>query len=96
MRKHVTLRKIKKNDKRTADDFIREWCDHVGGVRAGERLAEVYRGNISVWLHDPDRRFTPDVTRKVSRASGLPCEALMFRWEAIGTLDLWKFVGAFK
>lgn len=96
MRKYKGAPKVKRNDPRNADQFIREWIQHVGSILAAEREAKLYRGHLHAWLSDPGRRFNPDSQRKLARVSGLPIEALQFRFEPIGKLDLWEWLKAFK
>ncbi len=96
MRKHKSPPKVRKNDPRTADEFIREWIQHVGSVLAAEKLAELYRGHLHTWLGDPNRRFGPEVQLKISRAAKIPVEALQYRWTPIKDLDFWKWVKLFK
>jgi hypothetical protein len=92
MARHKTPVKISRKDERNADEFIREWARHVGSVAAAEREAKLYRGHLHLWLCDPSRRFSPEVTQKISRASGCPAEALMFRWTPIKDLDMWNLL----
>ncbi len=92
MRKYKPPPKVTRKDKRTADEFVRQWCQHVGSVLAAEREAGLYRGHLHAWLSDPGRRMGPDCQRKLSRAASIPIEALQFRFEPIGTLDMWKWL----
>jgi hypothetical protein len=96
MRKYKPPPRASRTDKRNADEFIRDWADSVGSVLAAERIAGLYRGHLHVYFSDPDRRLNPDTALKLSRAAGIPCEALMFRWTPIKDLDMWKWLEACK
>ncbi len=96
MRKFKAPPKVTRHDARTGDQFIREWIQHIGSVLAAEREAQLYRGHLHTWLGDPGRRFNPESQRKLARVAGLPIEALQFRFEPIGKLDMWKWLKAFK
>jgi hypothetical protein len=96
MRKYKAPPKIKRRDNRTADAFIREWAQALGSVREAERRAGMYRGNLHNWLVEPDRRFNPETTMKLAKASDCPSEALENRWVPIKDLHFWKFLEAVK
>jgi hypothetical protein len=96
MRKIKTPPKIKRRDKRTGDEFIREWAKSLGSVREAERRAGMYRGNLHNWLVEPDRRFTPLTTMKLAQAASCPTEALENRWVPIKDLHFWSFLEAVK
>lgn len=75
---------------------MRDWAKHVGSVREAERRADVYRGTLHNWFVDPEAGLKPEITLKVSRASGCPVEALVYRWTPIKDLDFWKFLEVAK
>jgi hypothetical protein len=92
MRKYTPPPKVRKNDKRNADEFIREWCISIGNVCEASRLAGLYYKHLGIWLNEPDRGLSPDTIGKLSRAANIPAEALLFRWTPIGELDMWKWL----
>jgi len=94
MRKHHEKPKVSRRDTRTADEFIRQWCESIGSVREASREAGLVANHLHVWFADPDRRLDPKSTEKLAKASGLPFEALYFRWTKIKDLPMWKFMKA--
>jgi len=96
MAKYTPAPVFERDDPRTGDEFIREWAKHVGSVRAAERLAGMYPTHLHQWLKDPDRRLNPETTLKLSRAAGLPTEALEYRFRPIKDLDFWYWVDEVK
>ena len=91
MRKNKPPVEVKRGEKRTGDVLIREWTKRVGSVMAAERLVGMYPRHLHNWLNDPDRRFTPEVAQNLSRVSGVPIEAILYRWTPIKELDMWKW-----
>jgi hypothetical protein len=89
-------KKVHRRDKRTGDDFIREWAASVGSVREAERRAGMYRGNLHNWLVEPDKRFNSNTTLKLAIAASCPPEALEYRWTPIKDLQMWKYMEAKK
>jgi len=96
MHRYRATPKVRKNDKRNADEFIREWVESVGSIQAAGKLAGLCRSHLYMWLDEPDRRMNPASTLKLSRAANVPVEALVFRWTPIGKLDLWKWLKVYK
>lgn len=92
MRKYKPAPQISRNDTRTGDAFLREWCEHVGSTRKAAAAADLtYYNHLHVWFNDPDRMFSPAIARKVAQAANMPVEALLFRWTMIKDLPFWQF-----
>ena len=96
VRKYVKTPKVRRNDPRTADDFIREWAASLGSVREAGRAAGLSKSHLSTWLDDPNRRMNPNSQLKLARAADIPVEALVFRFTPIKNLDFWAWVDRFK
>jgi hypothetical protein len=94
MRKHHKKPVVSRYDSRTADEFIRQWCESVGSVRRASEEAELVSNHLHVWFADPDRRLSPDSTEKLSKAANLPFEALYYRFTKIKDLPMWKYLKA--
>ena len=92
MAKRKALVAITRNDRRTGDEYIRQWCESVGSIIAAGRKAHLFRTHLHVWLDDPDRSFSPVTALKVSRAAKVPVEAVLYRFVPIKDLGMWKFM----
>jgi len=91
MKKFKDAPQISRQDDRTGDEFIRQWCEHIGSILAAERAAGLCYNHLHTWLNDPNRNFSPDNAVKVAHAANMPLEALFYRWTPIKDLDFWRW-----
>ena len=91
MRKYKDPPKISRKLAITGDEFIRQWCEHVGSVRHATKLAKLKNNHLHVWLTDPNRNFNLANARKMAFAANMPVEAVLYRWTPIKDLDIWKW-----
>jgi hypothetical protein len=91
MRKYKDPPQVSRKDNRTGDEFIRQWCEHIGSVVKASKQAGLYRNHLHVWLTDPSRNLNPENARKLAHAANMPVEAVLYRWTRIKDLDLWKW-----
>ena len=92
MRKYVPQPKASRTDERTGDEFVRQWCEHLGTIVAAGKVAGLSRTHLHTWLDDPNRRLSWQNTLKLAKAAGLPVEALVDRWTPIKDLYVWRWV----
>ena len=92
MGKQSTFKKVTRNDPRTGDAYIREWCGHIGSVIKAGKRAGLYSTHLHVWLNDPDRQFSAKCALQVSHAAKVPVEAILYRFTPIKELGMWKFM----
>ena len=92
MRKHKLAPQFARDEKRTGDAFVRAWAVHCTSVCAAERKAGLTIRHLHNLLNDPSRGLQPENALKLSRAAGVPVEAIIFRWTPIKDLEMWKWM----
>lgn len=89
-KKRGILKPITRSDKRTGDEYIRQWIATHATITEAERVAGLCKGNLRIWLHEPFRKLTPDNALRLARAAHCPTEAIQYRDTPIRDLDFWK------
>jgi hypothetical protein len=71
---------------------VRTWVETHENVHQAEMASGLTKGHLRLWLHDPDRGLLPYSALKVAHASGIPVEAILFRWVQVNRLHMWRWV----
>lgn len=75
--------KTRKRDTRTAVEAVVEWCEEVGSQRAAAEALDVTPQRLNNWINRPEAQLGDEARRAISRAVGIPFEAVAFKLERI-------------
>ena len=82
----LARKNARKSERGTGLAMVRAWIGSFKSTSEAAKAIPITPGHLGLWLWQRDRRFSPDLARRVAIASGVPLEAVLFKNEQVDDL----------